>query len=200
MRKILDNIIGPACAGIGLAVSLGFLYIHFDTPTYKVNESETQTEAQYIEVGRDTVTTDLTQAPQVYDNLQIKTEPQFTYRLEEDEEQDLLKIAQAEASNQGIVGKALIMRVVLNRCEARVMSIHDVIRQDGQFTAYGNGHFDKAVSDAECEEALRMILTGWNESFDALYFESGSGETWHSRNLYYLFTYKDHKFYREKGE
>ena len=36
----------------------------------------------------------------------------------------------------------------------------------------------------------------WNESQDALYFESKSDSKWHSENLEFLFKYGRHYFYK----
>lgn len=36
----------------------------------------------------------------------------------------------------------------------------------------------------------------WNESQDALYFESKSDSKWHSENLEFLFKYGKHYFYK----
>jgi spore germination cell wall hydrolase CwlJ-like protein len=186
-KKEILECVGAGITGLVITGFVCFAYAKYDTPTWKANEAETETETQYIEVDRYTPTVNLVQEP---------PEPQYKYYFTDSENEDLCKIAMAEAGNQGTTGKALVMRVVLNRMEAGWGCIQDIIRARGQFTAYSNGSFDKAVPDAECEEALRMVESGWDESFEALYFESGNGDTWHSRNLDFLFQYQDHKFYK----
>ena len=47
------------------------------------------------------------------------------------------------------------------------------------------------------DEALEMVMSGWDESDGALYFESEkSADNWHSRHLEYLFTHGGHRFYK----
>lgn len=192
MQKKILEYTAAAVLGLAIAIFICFAYAKYDIPTWGETVS-TSKHPDYIEVKRDTVVTNLVKEPET---------PAYKYYLTDAEEEDLCRIAQAEAEDQGVIGKALVIRVVINRMEQRGMCIYDVIRQTNpvQFTAYANGSFNKAVPDQECFDALQMIINGWDESWGAQYFESAKGETWHSRNLDYLFTYKDHKFYREKGE
>lgn len=82
---------------------------------------------------------------------------------------ELMGIATNEAGNQGIVGMALVMRVVLNRLEHGEYgdSIHEVIFADGQFATAG---MPRSGFSLECETALMCVLWGWDESQGALYF------------------------------
>lgn len=60
-----------------------------------------------------------------------------------------------------------------------------------------NGRYDAVEPDEECYEALKLIqVDHWNESQDALYFESKSDSKWHSENLEFLFKYGKHYFYK----
>ena len=102
----------------------------------------------------------------------------------------LARIAMAEAEGESIEGKAMVIRVVLNRKESSAFpdTIEGVIFEDGQFTP-----------DAECWAALNMVLIDeWDESEGALYFEAiyNGEETWHSENLEYIKTVGNHNFYR----
>ena len=103
------------------------------------------------------------------------------------EEMDLLeRIAMAEAGNQDIKGKALIMNVVLNRCEKYGASIHDVIYAPCQFYTAG-----MCAGDDECHEALALVMDGWDESEGAIYFCSVG---WNYYGEEHLFKYGDHWF------
>jgi spore germination cell wall hydrolase CwlJ-like protein len=190
-KEILLKILcwlGIACFSLIITATICFLYVFYDKPTWEVNEPVSMSkQPDYIEVKRDTPVANLVEESETVS---------YKYYLTDAENEDLCKIAMAEAGNQGITGKALVMRVVLNRMEQWGMSIHDVIRQEGQFTAYSNGHFASAVIDQKCIDALEMVMQGWDESWGALYFESGTGRTWHSEHLDYLFTYGAHKFYK----
>jgi N-acetylmuramoyl-L-alanine amidase len=123
------------------------------------------------------------------------------YSISEDDKALLTKIAKAEAGDQDIKGKALVIRVVFNRKEYGGFpdSIREIIYQEDQFSPVKEGKFEEAVPDEECWKALEMVvLEGWDESQGALYFESDGKSTWHRDNLKYLFSYEDHSFYTER--
>lgn len=105
----------------------------------------------------------------------------------------------AEAESEGVKGKALVMLVVLNRVWSNEFpdTIEEVIFQKNQFSPVANGRYDAVEPDEECYEALKLIqVDHWNESQDALYFESKSDSKWHSENLEFLFKYGKHYFYK----
>lgn len=115
----------------------------------------------------------------------------------------LAKIAMAEAENQDIEGKALVICVVLNRVwsDSFPDNIHDVIYQPRQFSPVSDGRFDIVEPDEECWKALDMVMAdGWDGSQGALYFESKSDSTWHRDNLKFLFQHGAHLFYTDKEE
>lgn len=119
--------------------------------------------------------------------------------LDTDDSYLLAKIAMAEAEGEDVEGKALVILVVLNRVWTDEFpgTIHGVIYQKNQFSTIANGRFDRVEPDDECYEALGMVMSGWDESNGALYFESEkSADNWHSRHLEYLFTYGGHRFYK----
>lgn len=125
----------------------------------------------------------------------------FSRDWDADESYLLAKIAMAEAENQNVEGKMLVICVVLNRTWSREFpnSIKEVIYQPKQFSPIWNGRFDKVEPNEECWEALDMVMAGgWDESQGALYFESKSESTWHERNLQFLFKHGDHYFYKDK--
>lgn len=110
----------------------------------------------------------------------------------------LAKIAMAEAEGEDTEGKALVICVVLNRVASEDFpdTVEEVIYQENQFAAVIN-RWD-VEPDEDCFDALAMVMGGWDESQNALYFESGDDgeESWHSSNLTYLFTHGVHKFYK----
>lgn len=118
---------------------------------------------------------------------------------DKDDSYMLCKIAMAEAESEGVEGKALVMLVVLNRVWSEEFpdTIEEVIFQKNQFSPVANGRYDAVEPDEECYEALKLIqVDHWNESQDALYFESKSDSKWHSENLEFLFKYGKHYFYK----
>ena len=113
-------------------------------------------------------------------------EEAFCLNLTERECELLEQIAMAESGNQDTKGKALVMRVVLNRAELHDMSIEDVIFAPNQFYTAG-----MCAGDEGCHEALAMILEGWDESEGALYFCS---KGWNYYGDTHLFKYGGHWF------
>lgn len=129
--------------------------------------------------------------------------PKKKGKLEMDsgDEYILKKIAMAEAEDEGIKGKALVMRVVLNRVKSKGFpdSISEVVFQERQFSPISNGRYERVEPDKECQKALKWIQNAaWDESRGALYFESKSASNWHRDNLQFLFKYGGHYFYTER--
>ncbi len=117
----------------------------------------------------------------------------------------LCKIAMAEAEGEDTEGKALVMLVVLNRVWSDEFpdTIEEVIKESGQFAAYGNGRYDRVEPNEDCYKALELIQDEhWDESCGATYFERTTDEkTWHNTSLKKLFTHGNHTFYiEEEGE
>lgn len=113
----------------------------------------------------------------------------------------LAKIAMAEAGDQDTVGKALVIRVVLNRMYGKNEfpdTVSGVIYQRKQFSPVLEGKFEKVVPDEDCWRALDMVANGWDESHGALYFKMKCKSKWHERNLKFLFKHQDHYFFAEK--
>lgn len=107
-------------------------------------------------------------------------------------ERDLLmRLSVAEAGNQGVIGQALIMRVVLNRLEDGRYgdSIEEIIFAEGQF--YDEGM--PATPNDNAYIALRLIENGWDESYGALYFSAAG-----YNGPVPLFKYKAHYFSRKE--
>jgi N-acetylmuramoyl-L-alanine amidase len=112
----------------------------------------------------------------------------------------LAKIAMAEAEGEDTEGKALVIRVVLNRVASDEFpdTVREVLYQKKQFSPISNGRFDRVEPDSDCYAALEMVSSGWDGSEGALYFESESASTWHRDHLKYLFTHGNHYFYTER--
>lgn len=115
----------------------------------------------------------------------------------------LLKIAMAEAEGESVEGKALVILTVLNRVwsDGFPDTIEAVVFQNRngiyQFSPVAPGsRYWTTEPNEECREALELVMSGWDESEGALYFESCEGDSWHSENLEFLFQEGNHKFYR----
>jgi N-acetylmuramoyl-L-alanine amidase len=124
--------------------------------------------------------------------------------ITETEREELAKLVKAEAGIEPYETKMFIAMVVLNRVDDKTKefpnSIHGVIFQPTkrgyQFSPIGNGSFKKSVPDQDCYNAVDEALLGTERISGALYFESCSGNSWHSKNLKFLFKSGKTKFYR----
>lgn len=123
------------------------------------------------------------------------------FRCGSDDAYLLAKIAMAEAEDQDVKGKALVILVVLNRVLDSDFpdTIREVLYEEKQFSPVSNGRFESVEPDRDCWRALDMVQEEhWDESYGALYFESKSESTWHEDNLKFLFKYGEHYFYTDK--
>lgn len=118
--------------------------------------------------------------------------------LTDEEKAMLLKLGMAERGSSGCTECiALVMRTVLNRVESGRFnsSIRSVIFAQDQFTPVSDGSYYIAEPNAQCFEALELVISGWDESQGALFYEWLEGESWHSKNLNLLFQHCDTRFY-----
>lgn len=124
-----------------------------------------------------------------------------TYDFNENDEYVLLQISMAEAGDQDIKGKALVMNVVMNRMQDEEFpgTIEEVVMQPGQFEPVDNGSFYEVTPDWECVEALEMVASGWDQSRGATYFEESYVGSWQSVNLEKLFVHGCHTFYKDNA-
>ena len=167
----MATMVGAACFAVsGISETLG-QEKEKSRPVYIATEEVTET-TYMPEVEETTQPTETAKA--------VETEEPLIASMDWDKDDSYLlcKIAMAEAESEGVKGKALVMLVVLNR-------------------VWSDEFPDTVEPDEECYEALKLIqVDHWNESQDALYFESKSDSKWHSENLEFLFKYGKHYFYK----
>lgn len=112
------------------------------------------TDIEYVEVSGTVLSAELF-VPQDVPLIRTTEYVNLTF-----EEMELLeRIAMAEAEGEDTIGKALVMRTVLNRSLHDGMSISEVIYRQGQFATYRM--YVEPTDD--CHEALAMIIDGWTE-------------------------------------
>lgn len=118
--------------------------------------------------------------------------------LDAEDEEILKKIAMSEAEGESTRGKALVMLSVLNRVRSGEFpdTVAEVVFQDGQYSPVLDGRYYSSIPDDDCVAALELIESGWDESMGAMYFENYGADSWHSRNLEFLFQEGNHKFYK----
>jgi N-acetylmuramoyl-L-alanine amidase len=188
----MATMVGAACFAVsGISETLG-QEKEKSRPVYIATEGVAET-TYMPEVEETTQPTEVAKA--------VETEEPLIASMDwgKDDSYLLCKIAMAEAESEGVKGKALVMLVVLNRVWSNEFpdTIEEVIFQKNQFSPVANGRYDAVEPDEECYEALKLIqVDHWNESQDALYFESKSDSKWHSENLEFLFKYGKHYFYK----
>lgn len=126
--------------------------------------------------------------------------------LSKEDKENLLRIVEAEATGEDLVGRMLVASVVLNRVKDKAFpsTVTEVIFQNRgdvyQFSPVKDGRFYKVRISAKTRKAVNRVLSGEDHSRGALYFmsrkrASASGASWFDRNLTYLFQYGGHEFF-----
>lgn len=112
-----------------------------------------------------------------------------TYLTEEDiKEMDywgelelLAAVVEAEAGNQDMTGKRLVVDVVLNRVDSPLFpdTITEVLEQPGQFSTMWNGAVEDAGWHMQEDDytAVMMEVTGVRLDYDIYYFTAGEYNT-----------------------
>ena len=183
-----------------LAVDASMLFLAFTVKQIASAEEIRQTRPEPQVMSYELNLPEYTPEPAYQPEEEPETEIE-TVSLTQEEQKILLQVAMAEAEGESTTGKAMVMAVVLNRVRSDEFpdsnTVEDVVLQKNQFAVTkSGGRYYTVVPNEDCYTALEMILSGWDESCGALYFESEKKAGWHSRNLEYLFTVGNHKFYK----
>ena len=109
----------------------------------------------------------------------------------------LAMVVQAEAGNQGLMGKQLVVDVILNRVDNPKFpnDLESVLRQSGQFSVVSSGAIYRVTVDEETIEAIRLELEERTDS-DILFFCAGGFNSCCEP----AYKYGDHYFGYLKGE
>ena len=119
---------------------------------------------------------------------------------------NLLRIVEAEAGGEDIIGKMLVANVILNRVENEQFpdSVNEVIFQADngvtQFSPISDGRFYSVNVSQETVEAVNRVLQGEDNSKGALYFVARKAADqnnmrWFDEELEWLFAYGGHEFF-----
>ena len=105
-------------------------------------------------------------------------------------EQELLaRVVEAEAGNQGIIGKRLVVAVIYNRVESEKFpdTVYDVLTSPHQFSTVWNGQVEKMEITPETLFAIEIERAHRSDN-EILYFNCGecSGK--------FAYKYKGHNF------
>lgn len=184
----MNNKLGDMLLALILFILIALFWI------YAVKATASQETTETVSVTFEPITAQLNIEPETGEVFQRTREikvNEFTY----EDAQLLMKIAQAEAGNQGTDGMWLVMSVVFNRVNNSEFpdNYHDVIYQPYQFYADGMG---KTEISPECHEALARLEMGYVAP-GIVAFEKTTNK---SLDKYFCsaFDYRDHQFYTLK--
>lgn len=123
-----------------------------------------------------------------------------TIQISYEDAQRLMKIAYAEAGNQGIEGQLRVMQVVWNRVQSPEFpdSIEEVISQPGQFQTYKNGMYEDAEPTAETHQALALFESNRDHDNRIIAFETSSNGRTLEKYFSFLYTLKEQDFFSKK--
>lgn len=111
----------------------------------------------------------------------------------------MMQIARSEGGST-LIGQLWVMRVILNRLENGNFgdSIYEIVSADNQFEVFSNGSYKDAEINANTHLALALIEGGWDETDNALYFEStsNSDESWHKLNRTFVKEVEGNRYYK----
>ena len=114
----------------------------------------------------------------------------------------LLRIVEAEAGGEDIIGKMLVANVIMNRVNSSRFpnTVTKVVYQrhkgSAQFSPTVNGRIDSVRVSQETVDAVERVLGGEDSSNGALYFRSvRSNGTWHDNALRRVVEHGNHIFY-----
>ncbi len=166
----------------------------------EITDEEIQTHIKETEQKKDIPVNGIIETTEV---IQSSEElPQERVKVNEFTQEDaqlLMRIAQAEAGDQGTDGMWLVMSVVLNRVNSSDFpnSIEKVIFQPKHFSSIYDGNFDNTVIlKAEAHEALARIEQGDVAPMIIGFERKPSNKL--EKYFDYAFSYKDHNFYVPK--
>jgi N-acetylmuramoyl-L-alanine amidase len=127
-------------------------------------------------------------------------------QVSKDDYEALLRIVEAEATGEDIMGKMLVANVVLNRVEDSNFpnSIYDVVhdRNGGvQFSPIADGRYYSVEVSEDTKLAVERVLKGEDYSEGALFFvarsmASSKAVSWFDKNLTKVAHYGVHEFFK----
>lgn len=118
-----------------------------------------------------------------------KSAAESEVKLCESEFDLLCRCVEAEAGDQGYLGKVYVIDCILNRCDAWNKSVTGVIYQKGQFEVVSNNRINTVKVTKETRDAVRDELRK-RTNHEILHFRMSRYHNFGTP----LFRYKDHYF------
>lgn len=127
--------------------------------------------------------------------------------LTKEEKEVLLRIVEAEATGEDIMGRMLVANVVLNRVKSDIFpdNVVDVVYASSggtyQFSPIRDGRFWQVSISQKTKKAVRRVLKGEDYSEGALFFMArrsakSSSVNWFETHLTMVKQYGGHEFYK----
>lgn len=188
-----DSMLLIMCVVAGILVSL---CLYFAKTCSILVEAETVEPLEVISDRITYTTSNLTVQPKEERKYVVHeyTEEEMQTELYDDSLELLAICVEAEAGNQDLMGKRLVVDVILNRVDSERFpnDITSVITQDYQFSSYTDGNMDKVWEPSEeTFEAVRTELEERTNS-EVLFFTEGRYNPYCEP----LFKHGDHYFGR----
>ena len=193
--KVKQNVISAVIGGV-LGLALGVTSVHYQEQRreeerewikqYMMEQRVTTLPVAGIEEVMMTTTSEAMEEEQ-----EELLAPYDIFGIDEYEYYLLSHIVEAEARNQGIDGKRLVVDVVFNRVMSDQFpnSVEEVLTQDEQFTTYINGAYELVEPSEDTHEAI-AIEYDYIRNTDVYFFRT---DHYHSFGKP-LFVEEDHYF------
>ena len=129
--------------------------------------------------------------------------------ITEEDKEVLLRIVEAEATDEDVMGRMLVANVILNRvlCKGFPDNITEVVFQNNgvtyQFSPIKDGRYWTVKVSDKTREAVERVLAGEDYSQGALFFAARSmankkAMSWFDTSLQFLFRHGVHEFFTNK--
>ena len=119
-------------------------------------------------------------------------------RLSQDDLEILYKIVQAEAGDQSLKGRIMVVNVIINRVRSSNFpnSVRGVVFQKSQFSPVASGSYYTAKPDERTKRAVQAAVNGEDYSQGAIYFCTRSIAGRFSRYFHRVAAEGDHVFFK----
>ena len=151
-----------------------------------------------IQTGEENVETEVPAEETELEPEVVEEENEDILKLEYNDYNVLLKIVEAEAGGEDIIGKIMVANVILNlvNSDAFPDNVTDVVYQKSQFSPISDGRINTVSISQETLEAVERALNGEDYSNGALYFRSvRCNSTWFDNRLTRIAEHGNHIFY-----
>lgn len=151
-----------------------------------------------IQTGEENVETEVPAEETELEPEVVEEENEDILKLEYNDYNVLLKIVEAEAGGEDIIGKIMVANVILNRVNSDRFpnNVTDVVYQKSQFSPISDGRINTVSISQETLEAVERALNGEDHSNGAYYFRSvRCNSTWFDNKLTRVTEHGNHIFY-----